>query len=77
MQYFHCRNPCTGACVGTYHGHVGSVNCIRFHPDKHIALTVSGDASAHMWGYETFRLSSCDEDAADRDENLTNEGIVL
>ena len=60
--------------MGTYHGHVGSVNCIRFHPEKRIALTVSGDSSAHMWSYESPRLPSCDEEAVDRDD--TNEGTL-
>ncbi|CAK8689068.1 unnamed protein product [Clavelina lepadiformis] len=62
----------SGDCIGTYHGHAGSVNCIRFHPDKYIALTASGDSTAHIWTYEATRLSSCDEDSADREDSDDN-----
>lgn len=30
-------------------GHSGSVNSVRFHPTKELALTSSGDSSAHVW----------------------------
>ncbi|KAL8588703.1 hypothetical protein ACOMHN_046475 [Nucella lapillus] len=39
----------TGACVLTYRGHQGSVNAIRFHPTQDLALTASGDHTAHIW----------------------------
>ncbi|XP_078661551.1 WD repeat-containing protein 37-like isoform X6 [Branchiostoma floridae x Branchiostoma belcheri] len=39
----------TGQCVLNYIGHSGSVNSIRFHPNDHLALTASGDHTAHVW----------------------------
>lgn len=30
-------------------GHSGSVNSVRFHPTKELALTSSGDNTAHVW----------------------------
>ncbi|KAK3098395.1 hypothetical protein FSP39_019120 [Pinctada imbricata] len=39
-----------GQCLLQYQGHQGSVNSIRFHPDKELALTSSGDNTAHIWG---------------------------
>ncbi|CAH1241171.1 WDR37 [Branchiostoma lanceolatum] len=39
----------TGQCVLNYIGHSGSVNSIRFHPNDQLALTASGDHTAHVW----------------------------
>ena len=39
----------SGTCLLQYHGHSGSVNCIRFHPSKELVLTTSGDGTAHIW----------------------------
>lgn len=36
-------------CLLQYTGHSGSVNSIRFHPGRDIALTSSGDNTAHVW----------------------------
>lgn len=38
-----------GKCLLQYTGHSGSVNSIRFHPARDIALTSSGDNTAHVW----------------------------
>lgn len=38
-----------GKCLLQYLGHSGSVNSIRFHPSRDIALTSSGDNTAHVW----------------------------
>ena len=32
-----------------YKGHSGSVNSVRFHPNKELVLTASGDSTAHIW----------------------------
>jgi len=32
-----------------YKGHSGSVNSVRFHPNKELVLTSSGDSTAHIW----------------------------
>jgi len=37
------------ACLLQYVGHTGSVNSIRFHPSQELALTSSGDGTAHLW----------------------------
>ncbi|KZC09287.1 WD repeat-containing protein 37, partial [Dufourea novaeangliae] len=39
----------SGRCLLQYIGHSGSVNSVRFHPTKELALTSSGDNSAHVW----------------------------
>ncbi|ELK06647.1 WD repeat-containing protein 37 [Pteropus alecto] len=41
----------TGRCLVKYTGHVGSVNSIKFHPSEQLALTASGDQTAHVWRY--------------------------
>ncbi|XP_044928308.1 WD repeat-containing protein 37 isoform X4 [Mustela putorius furo] len=41
----------TGRCLVKYSGHVGSVNSIKFHPSEQLALTASGDQTAHIWSY--------------------------
>ncbi|XP_061419320.1 WD repeat-containing protein 37 isoform X2 [Lethenteron reissneri] len=41
----------TGKCILKYVGHAGSVNSIKFHPTDQLALTASGDHSAHVWRY--------------------------
>ncbi|CAG7726096.1 unnamed protein product [Allacma fusca] len=39
----------SGRCLLRYQGHTGSVNSIRFHPTRELALTASGDHTAHIW----------------------------
>lgn len=39
----------TGRCIFQYHGHTGSVNSIKFHLNKDLVLTGSGDSTAHIW----------------------------
>ncbi|ROI79350.1 WD repeat-containing protein 37 [Anabarilius grahami] len=41
----------TGKCLLKYAGHAGSVNSIKFHPTEQMALTASGDQTAHIWRY--------------------------
>ncbi|XP_056913855.1 WD repeat-containing protein 37 isoform X3 [Takifugu flavidus] len=41
----------TGKCLLKYLGHQGSVNSIKFHPTEQMALTASGDQTAHIWRY--------------------------
>ncbi|XP_034470127.1 WD repeat-containing protein 37 isoform X2 [Hippoglossus hippoglossus] len=41
----------TGKCLLKYMGHQGSVNSIKFHPTEQMALTASGDQTAHIWRY--------------------------
>ncbi|XP_060940486.1 WD repeat-containing protein 37-like [Limanda limanda] len=42
----------TGKCLLKYLGHQGSVNSIKFHPTEQMALTASGDQTAHIWRYQ-------------------------
>ena len=39
----------SGSCLLQYQGHTGSVNSIRFHPNKELVLSTSGDGTAHIW----------------------------
>lgn len=39
----------SGRCLLKYQGHTGSVNSIRFHPSRELALTSSGDHTSHIW----------------------------
>ncbi|XP_055723018.1 WD repeat-containing protein 37-like isoform X2 [Salvelinus fontinalis] len=69
----------TGKCLLKYLGHAGSVNSIKFHPTEQMALTASGDQTAHIWRY-TVQLPTpqpvadistpCDDDIdfSDKDE---------
>lgn len=38
-----------GRCILQYQGHSGSVNSIKFHQNKDLVLTGSGDSTAHIW----------------------------
>lgn len=38
-----------GRCLLQYQGHSGSVNSIKFHNNKDLVLTGSGDSTAHIW----------------------------
>nr|XP_054516620.1 WD repeat-containing protein 37 isoform X7 [Pan troglodytes] len=70
----------TGKCLVKYAGHVGSVNSIKFHPSEQLALTASGDQTAHIWRYavqlptpqpvaDTSQISGEDEvECSDKDE---------
>lgn len=42
-------NANTGRCLLQYQGHSGSVNSIKFHINKDLVLTGSGDTTAHIW----------------------------
>lgn len=39
----------SGRCLLQYNGHVGSVNSIKFHQNRDLVLTGSGDGTAHIW----------------------------
>jgi len=50
-------NAESGDCLATYGGHQGSVNSVKLHPTKRIAITASGDKSLHLWSYEHLENS--------------------
>ncbi|CAG5107715.1 Similar to wdr37: WD repeat-containing protein 37 (Xenopus laevis) [Cotesia congregata] len=61
----------SGRCLLQYIGHSGSVNSIRFHPTIDLALTASGDCTAHIWqaavNWDVAKRQSSSEDlSADR-----------
>ncbi|XP_061876622.1 WD repeat-containing protein 37 isoform X2 [Entelurus aequoreus] len=74
----------TGKCVLKYAGHAGSVNSIKFHPTEQMALTASGDQTAHIWRYMVQLPAPpppadapCeeDQDSSDREEgDVDGEG---
>lgn len=39
----------TGTPLLQYTGHMGSINSIKFHPSKDLALSSSGDQTTHIW----------------------------
>lgn len=59
-------------------GHSGSVNSVRFHPTKELALTSSGDNSAHVWqaavdwDFPKRQNSSEDLSGLNTDRNLSS-----
>ncbi|XP_029385018.1 WD repeat-containing protein 37-like isoform X1 [Echeneis naucrates] len=69
----------TGKCLLRYAGHAGSVNSIKFHPIEQMALTASGDQTAHIWRYmvqlpapqptpDVSAPCDDDQDSSDREE---------
>lgn len=38
-----------GRCLLQYQGHAGSVNSVKFHQNRDLVLTGSGDGTAHIW----------------------------
>lgn len=69
----------TGKCLLRYAGHAGSVNSIKFHPTEQMALTASGDQTAHIWRYmvqlpapqpppDVSTPCDDDQDSSDREE---------
>jgi len=80
----------SGHCLMRYTGHRGSVNAVRFHPTQDLALTSSGDGTAHIWratlpngtNTEALRSQSSGEDEIegsereDQDEGMDDSAIV-
>lgn len=62
----------TGKCLLKYAGHVGSVNSIKFHPTEQMALTASGDQTAHIWRY-MVQLPPVPQPPADTNTTLDDE----
>ncbi|CAH0400480.1 unnamed protein product [Chilo suppressalis] len=67
-----------GRCLLQYTGHQGSVNSIRFHPTRDIALTSSGDNTAHVWqaavNWDLPRGQSSEEELEGGGEESLGEG---
>nr|XP_058912451.1 WD repeat-containing protein 37 isoform X3 [Kogia breviceps] len=64
----------TGRSLAKYTGHVGSVNSIKFHPSEQLALTASGDQTAHVWRYAVQLPTP--QPAADTSQQLCGEDEV-
>lgn len=66
----------SGRCLLQYIGHGGSVNSVRFHPSRDLALTASGDCSAHVWqasvNWDIPKRQSSSEDLSNADRTPTN-----
>ncbi|XP_014223046.1 WD repeat-containing protein 37 isoform X1 [Trichogramma pretiosum] len=66
-------------CLLQYTGHNGSVNSIRFHPTIDLALTASGDCTAHVWqaavNWESQKRSSLEDVASSGGERGTTGNI--
>ncbi|XP_049877725.1 WD repeat-containing protein 37 [Pectinophora gossypiella] len=67
-----------GKCLLQYTGHSGSVNSLRFHPNRDIALTSSGDNTAHVWqaavNWDLPRGQSSEEELEGGGEESLGEG---
>lgn len=69
----------SGRCLLQYQGHCGSVNSIKFHPNKELVLTGSGDGTAHIWQgavkYETAtaRKGHSSEEELDDDDDAIDD----
>ncbi|VVD01564.1 unnamed protein product [Leptidea sinapis] len=67
-----------GKCLLQYTGHSGSVNSIKFHPSRDIALTSSGDNTAHVWqaavNWDLPRGQSSEEELEGGGEESLGEG---
>ncbi|XP_047994535.1 WD repeat-containing protein 37 [Leguminivora glycinivorella] len=67
-----------GKCLLQYTGHAGSVNSIRFHSNRDIALTSSGDNTAHVWqaavNWDLPRGQSSEEELEGGGEESLGEG---
>ncbi|KAE9420221.1 hypothetical protein Angca_009492, partial [Angiostrongylus cantonensis] len=67
----------SGACLYTYVGHSGSVNCITFAPQsdtqcgEHMLATASGDESAHIW-----KVTICSQILLSSDDDEEEKAIV-
>lgn len=72
----------SGTCLLQYTGHSGSVNSVRFHPTQELALTSSGDQTAHIWRahintalqVESLKSQSSGEDELEGSEREDGEG---
>ncbi len=60
----------SGQALLQYTGHSGSVNSLRFHPNKELVLTASGDGTVHIWqcAVHLYNESSSGRLASSEDE---------
>ncbi|XP_017486107.1 PREDICTED: WD repeat-containing protein 37 [Rhagoletis zephyria] len=70
-----------GRCLLQYQGHAGSVNSVKFHQNRDLVLTGSGDATAHIWqaavNWEySKRGHSSEEELEDSDEQIEDRDRV-
>lgn len=67
-----------GKGILQYTGHSGSVNSIKFHPNRDLALTSSGDTTAHVWqaavNWDLARGQSSEEELEGGGEESLGEG---
>uniref|UniRef100_A0A240SX86 WD repeat-containing protein 37 n=1 Tax=Glossina pallidipes TaxID=7398 RepID=A0A240SX86_GLOPL len=71
----------SGRCLLQYTGHAGSVNSIKFHHNRDLVLTASGDGTAHIWqaavNWEVSKKGhSSEEELDDSDEQVEDRDRV-
>lgn len=71
----------SGRCLLQYQGHAGSVNSIKFHQNRDLVLTGSGDGTAHIWqaavNWEVSKKGhSSEEELDDSDEQVEDRDRV-
>ncbi|RCN51548.1 WD domain, G-beta repeat protein [Ancylostoma caninum] len=70
----------SGACLYTYVGHTGSVNCVAFAPQSEsptgemTVATASGDESAHIWKVAIGSQAVLSSDDDDDDKGAAESG---
>lgn len=70
-----------GRCLLQYQGHAGSVNSVKFHQNRDLVLTGSGDGTAHIWqaavNWESSKRGhSSEEELDDSDEQVEDRDRV-
>ncbi|XP_053946685.1 WD repeat-containing protein 37 [Anastrepha ludens] len=68
-------------CLLQYQGHAGSVNSVKFHQNRDLVLTGSGDGTAHIWQAavnwdSSKRGHSSEEELEDSDEQVEDRDRV-
>ncbi|XP_066993121.1 WD repeat-containing protein 37 isoform X2 [Anabrus simplex] len=70
----------SGRSLLQYQGHQGSVNSVRFHPNRDLVLTSSGDQTAHVWQavvtWDQPKLHSSEEDLDSCEKDEYNDDVA-
>ena len=68
----------SGQALLQYTGHTGSVNSLRFHPNKDLVVTASGDGTVHIWqcAVHLHNESSSGRLASSDDDEIDTQGML-
>lgn len=72
----------SGKCLLQYTGHGGSVNSLKFHPNRDLVLTASGDMTTQIWqaavnwdSPSTRKGHSSEEELEEDNEDVLDEKV--